>query len=91
MIRNRIVFLLVAFMLVAALVGCAAPASPKIIHYSQGSTSSTLGAFPLAVKLAELVNAAAPEQVTTVVESGAAHDNLIKTREGMFHSNIRVM
>ena len=75
--------------LVAALVltpACAptAQAQQKVINLNMGSTSSTSAVYAWCVATANVINKANVGLNVTVVESGAALDNLRKLKEGAF-------
>ena len=75
--------------LIAALVlspACSPPAAAqqKMINLNMGSTSSTSAVYAWCVATANVINKANVGLNVTVVESGAALDNLRKLKEGAF-------
>jgi len=54
----------------------------RIHRYTLGSTSATSPHYSAAVVLANIINRENPDIKIDVVESGATHDNLIKTQQG---------
>jgi len=62
-------------------IGCAKPAEK--IRYKMGTTSSRSSLYVSATTFAKIVNKYVPEVEVSVVETGATHDNLVKTRAGM--------
>jgi TRAP-type uncharacterized transport system substrate-binding protein len=75
--------------LVAALAlspACSPPAEAqqKMINLNMGSTSSTSAVYAWCVATANVINKANVGLNVTVVESGAALDNLRKLKEGAF-------
>jgi TRAP transporter TAXI family solute receptor len=70
-------------MLIGASVGSAAEAK-KVINLNMGSTSSTSAVYAWCVATANVINKANVGLNVTVVESGAALDNLRKLKAGAF-------
>ncbi len=54
----------------------------RIKSYTFGSTSATSNHYTAALLMANMINRENPDIKIDVVESGATHDNLIKTRAG---------
>jgi TRAP transporter TAXI family solute receptor len=61
-----------------------AQAQPKLVNLNMGSTSSTSAVYAWCVATANVINKANVGLNVTVVESGAALDNLRKLKEGVF-------
>ena len=60
------------------------PAMAQKHYLNMGSTSSTSGVYAWCVATANVVNKAENDIQVTVIESGAALDNLRKIKEGVF-------
>jgi TRAP transporter TAXI family solute receptor len=67
-----------------------APAKPETVYLNMGSTSSASGVYAWCVAAANAVNKSAPGVQVTVVESGAAIDNLRKIKAGIFEFALAV-
>ncbi|MDD3655293.1 MAG: TAXI family TRAP transporter solute-binding subunit [Atribacterota bacterium] len=83
--KNRrlsgLVFVLILILAFSVLVG---NVSAQTVYLNMGSTSSTSGLYAWCVGTASVINKADNNIITTVIESGAALDNLRRTREGSF-------
>ena len=77
------VFAAMAISLAAAL-PAVAQAKPQMINLNMGSTSSTSAVYAWCVATANVINKANLDLNVTVVESGAALDNLRKLKDGSF-------
>jgi len=75
-----LVMVIVLVLLVGLNVGLA-----KTVYLNMGSTSSTSGLYAWAVATASVVNKADNDVRVTVIESGAALDNLRRIKDGAFH------
>ena len=73
----------VALVLVVPASGC--ERVERIHRYTFGSTSATSPHYTAAVVLANIINRENPDIKINVVESGATHDNLVKTQTGELH------
>jgi uncharacterized protein len=74
-------------LLAVALVGpppAESQTKPEIVNLNMGSTSSTSAVYAWCVATANVINKAKVGLNVTVVESGAALDNLRKLKEGVF-------
>jgi len=76
---NGLVMVIVLVLLVGLNVGFA-----KTVYLNMGSTSSTSGLYAWAVATASVVNKADNDVRVTVIESGAALDNLRRIKDGAF-------
>lgn len=56
----------------------------QTVYLNMGSTSSTSGLYAWCVGTASVINKADNNIITTVIESGAALDNLRRVKEGLF-------
>ena len=74
-----LVMVIVLVLLVGLNVGLA-----KTVYLNMGSTSSTSGLYAWAVATASVVNKADNDVRVTVIESGAALDNLRRIKDGAF-------
>lgn len=100
---KRVLVVLILGLIIGVLIGCPpkptpAPIAPtptltpkaEVIHLYMGSTSSVSGLYVYPVAVARAINKADPGIHITVVESGAAIDNLRRVREGTFHFALMV-
>ncbi|MBN2394853.1 MAG: TAXI family TRAP transporter solute-binding subunit [Candidatus Atribacteria bacterium] len=78
----RLVFVLALILLLSVSVGSAL--SKETVYLNMGSTSSTSGLYAWCVGAASVINKADNNIITTVVESGAALDNLRRIKDGAF-------
>jgi len=76
---TSLVMIMVLFLLVGLNVGFA-----KTVYLNMGSTSSTSGLYAWAVATASVINKADNNIRVTVIESGAALDNLRQIKDGAF-------
>jgi len=78
----RLVFVVALILLLIVSVGSAL--SKETVYLNMGSTSSTSGLYAWCVGAASVINKADNNIITTVVESGAALDNLRRIKDGVF-------
>jgi TRAP transporter TAXI family solute receptor len=81
--RKRLLTGLVMVMVLTLLVGLNVGFA-KTVYLNMGSTSSTSGLYAWAVATASVVNKADNDIRVTVIESGAALDNLRRIKDGAF-------
>jgi len=81
--RKRLLTGLVMVMVLTLLVGLNVGFA-KTVYLNMGSTSSTSGLYAWAVATASVVNKADNDVRVTVIESGAALDNLRRIKDGAF-------
>jgi uncharacterized protein len=79
---NRLGVVLVLIFLFSVVTSYAAPTEP--VYLNMGSTSSTSGLYAWCVAGASVINRADNNVRVTVVESGAALDNLRRIKDGAF-------
>lgn len=79
---NRLVLVIVLILLFSGMVNYVS--AQKTYYLNMGSTSSTSGLFAWCVGTASVINKADNNIITTVIESGAALDNLRRIRDGAF-------
>lgn len=82
--RKRLLVGLVMVIVLVLLVGLNVGLA-KTVYLNMGSTSSTSGLYAWAVATASVVNKADNDVRVTVIESGAALDNLRRIKDGAFH------
>jgi len=78
----RVVFVVALILLLSISMGSAL--SKETVYLNMGSTSSTSGLYAWCVGAASVINKADNNVITTVVESGAALDNLRRIKDGAF-------
>jgi len=81
---SRIAVFTFALILLAGLLPADAQTKPPVTNLNMGSTSSTSAVYAWCVATANVINKANLGLNVTVVESGAALDNLRKLKEGVF-------
>lgn len=79
---NGLVFVLILILTGSLLMGNVL--AQETIYLNMGSTSSTSGLYAWCVGTASVINKADNNIITTVIESGAAMDNLRRVKEGTF-------
>jgi len=79
---NGLGFVLALILLVSVIIGYALP--KEAVYLNMGSTSSTSGLYAWCVAGASVINKADNNIRVTVVESGAALDNLRRIKDGVF-------
>lgn len=78
---NGLVFVLIFLLMFGFLTG---NVFAQTVYLNMGSTSSTSGLYAWCVGTASVINKADNNIITTVIESGAALDNLRRVKEGLF-------
>ena len=79
---SRLVFVIALILLFSVTIGYALP--KETVYLNMGSTSSTSGLYAWCVGAASVINKADNNIITTVIESGAALDNLRRMKDGAF-------
>src|SRR4030066_965893 len=79
---SRLVFVIALILLFSVTIGYALP--KETVYLNMGSTSSTSGLYAWCVGTASVINKADNNIITTVIESGAALDNLRRIKDGAF-------
>ena len=82
--RNTVKLLLAGSFVLSLLVGWASegPTATQTKNIFLGATSSSSGYFPVCVTNARIINRNIPEVRVTVLETGAAHDNIQRIGKG---------
>ena len=78
---NGLVFVFIFLLMFGLLTG---NIFAQTVYLNMGSTSSTSGLYAWCVGTASVINKADNNIITTVIESGAALDNLRRVKEGLF-------
>lgn len=79
---SRLVFVIALILLISVTIGYTSPQGT--VYLNMGSTSSTSGLYAWCVGTASVINKADNNIITTVIESGAALDNLRRIKDGAF-------
>jgi hypothetical protein len=79
---NELVFVLALVLLIGISIGHIS--AQETVYLNMGSTSSTSGLYAWAVASASVINKADNNTRVTVIESGAALDNLRRVKDGAF-------
>ncbi len=82
--NSRLMGLVVVITLILIFALLMGNVSAQTIYLNMGSTSSTSGLYAWCVGTASVINKADNNIITTVIESGAALDNLRRIKEGLF-------
>jgi TRAP transporter TAXI family solute receptor len=87
---KKIVFAVLMILVLSMALGVGATCAAEVINLTMGSTASTSGLYVYAVATARVVNKADAGIRVTVVESGAALDNLRRVKGGVFDVSLMV-